>query len=96
MRSRVRRLGSTFWAGPEQLSRRMAKGDVPIQGAVRKEAVRLRLGFVVERFGYAIPLACPSPSNSAFTLDPEIKRKCIWSGPVCRPASLLIDRDGRW
>ena len=42
----------------------------------------------------------------AFALDPEIKRECIWAGPLLRPATLLTDRagttvrirdaDGRW
>ena len=36
----------------------------------------------------------PEPSSSAFALDPEIKRECIWAGPCYRPASLLVDRRG--
>ena len=31
---------------------------------------------------------------SAFSLDPEIKRECIWAGGSYRPASLLVDRAG--
>jgi predicted ATPase len=40
-----------------------------------------------------------------FCLDPEIKRECIWNGPVLRPGALLCDRhnsivrlrdDGTW
>ncbi|ESS72766.1 RecF [Methyloglobulus morosus KoM1] len=31
---------------------------------------------------------------SAFELDPEIKRECIWAGHSYRPASALVDRDG--
>lgn len=87
-------LQSTFWAGPESLSRRMRGGDVPIQGSTRKAPTRLQLGFAGEEFGYAISLGLPTPANSAFTLDPEIKRECIWAGPFCRPASLLVDRKG--
>ena len=45
-------------------------------------------------FGYAIDLGLPTPSSSAFALDPEIKRECIWSGPLLRPATLLVDRRG--
>ena len=45
-------------------------------------------------FGYAIDLGLPSLSMSAFGLDPEIKRECIWSGPFLRPASMLVDRHG--
>lgn len=87
-------LDSTFWAGPETISRRMRKGEVPIEAGVRSSSKRLRLGFSGEDFGYAIALGLPEPSRSAFTLDPQIKKECIWSGPFYRPASLLVDRDG--
>jgi predicted ATPase len=86
-------LNSTFWAGPEKITRRMRKGEVAIQGGPRKGPVRLRLGFSGEEFGYAISLGLPAPSPSAFSLDPEIKRECIWVGPLYRPASLLVDRN---
>ncbi len=86
-------LQSTVWAGPENISRRMETGEVPVQGTTRKEAVRLRLGFTAEDFGYSISLGLPTPSISAFGLDPEIKRECIWAGPFYRPASLLVDRN---
>jgi predicted ATPase len=87
-------LSSTFWAGPEKITRRMRKGEVAIQGGPRKGPVRLRLGFSGEEFGYAISLGLPSPSGSAFSLDPEIKRECIWAGPLYRLAGLLVDRKG--
>lgn len=87
-------LDSTFWAGPETISRRMRKGEVPIEAGVRSSSKRLRLGFSGEDFGYAIALGLPEPSRSAFALDPQIKKECIWSGPFYRPASLLVDREG--
>lgn len=89
-------LKSTFWAGPESISRRMRSGEVAIQGGPRKEVVRLRLGFSAEDFSYAISLGLPPPPSAptAFGLDPEIKRECIWAGPLYRPASLLVDRAG--
>ena len=87
-------LDSTFWAGPETLTRRMRNGEVPIEASVRSSSKRLRLGFAGEDFSYAIALGLPEPSNSVFSLDPQIKKECIWSGPFYRPASLLIDRDG--
>ncbi|MGH8333305.1 MAG: AAA family ATPase [Pseudomonas fluorescens] len=87
-------LDSTFWAGPENISRRMRNGEVPIEASVRHSAKRLRLGFAGEDFSYSIALGLPVPSLSAFSLDPEIKKECIWSGPFYRPASLLVDRDG--
>lgn len=94
-------LDSTFWAGPETLSRRMLSGEVPVQGGPRKEARRLRLGFAGDDFSYAISLGLPESNSgesrdmpSAFALDPEIKRECIWAGGSFRPASLLVDRAG--
>ncbi|MFV9682517.1 AAA family ATPase [Pseudomonas sp. NY15367] len=87
-------LESSFWAGPEKISRRMLGGEVPVQGGPRQNVMRLRLGFAGEDFGYAIALGLPEPSNSAFSLDPEIKRECIWAGASYRPASLLVDRAG--
>lgn len=87
-------LESTFWAGPEKLSDRMKSGEVPVQGGPRQGAARLRLGFAGDDFGYAISLGLPAPSSSAFSLDPEIKKECIWAGNAYRPASLLVDRNG--
>jgi len=87
-------LDSTFWAGPENISRRMRNGEVPVQANVQHGPKRLRLGFSGEDFSYSIALGLPVPSRSAFSLDPEIKKECIWSGPFYRPASLLVDRAG--
>ena len=86
-------LESTLWAGPETISRRMRRGDVPVEGGPRSKPVRLRLGFAGDDFGYAIALGLPQPSSSLFARDPEIKREVLWAGPVARPASLLVDRD---
>jgi len=36
----------------------------------------------------------PSPSDSAFALDPEIKRECIWMGTGFKSGSMLVDRNG--
>ncbi len=87
-------LPSTLWAGPERFSRAMLAGRQPVQGTVRREVVQLRLGFAAADFGYAIDLGLPRDGGSAFALDPEIKRECIWAGPVLRPARLLVDRRG--
>jgi len=87
-------LQSTFWAGPDRLSRDMRAGKVPIQGTQRKEVVRLKLGFSGNDFGYCITMGLPASSKSAFALDPEIKRECIWSGPVLKPERVLVDRSG--
>ncbi|MDQ2855659.1 MAG: AAA family ATPase [Acidobacteriota bacterium] len=85
-------LQSTLWAGPEKLGAAVKRGEHKVEGTVRKDRVNLRLGFAGDNFGYAIDLGLPSPSASAFALDPEIKIECIWAGPVLRPASLLVER----
>jgi predicted ATPase len=87
-------LQSTLWAGPERFSRAMREGEQPVQGTRRHEPVNLRLGFAGDAFGYAIDLGLPVPGPTQFGLDPVIKRECIWSGPVLRPAALLVDRHG--
>ncbi len=87
-------LQSTLWAGPEAISRAMIRGDQPIQGGVRRKPVSLKLGFASDEFSYAIDLGLPAPGNGAFSNDPEIKRECIWSGPLLRPSSVLVDRRG--
>lgn len=87
-------LQSTLWAGPESISRSMRSGEHAVQGTRRTHPVNLRLGFAAEDFGYAIDMGLPTPSASAFSLDPQVKRECIWHGPQLRPSSLLVDRDG--
>jgi predicted ATPase len=88
-------LQSTLWAGPESLSRAVTRGEYPVQGTRRKNPVSLRMGFASDEFGYLIDLGLPKPDNtSAFNLDPEIKRECIWHGPVLRTSSTLVDRNG--
>ena len=100
VRSLVREggLASTLWAGPERFSAAVLRGEAPVQGTVRSEPVNLRLGFAGEGdddFGYAIDIGLPPPvPPSAFSHDPEIKREALWSGPVLRPASQLVDRKG--
>lgn len=99
-------LQSTLWAGPERLSAAVKRGEHKVEGTRRKERVNLRLGFAGDDFGYAIDLGLPTPSSSAFALDPEIKTECIWAGPILRPAALLVERrawvvrtrrsDGEW
>lgn len=95
-------LNSTFWAGPEKLSAAMQRGEVEIQGGPTTKLARLRLGFAGEDisslvWGYSISFGYPPAGNlgpTAFSLDPEIKRECIWSGNSYRPASSLVDRTG--
>jgi len=86
-------LPSTLWAGPETIGRAVRDGTYPVQGVVRAKSVSLRLGFGGDDFSYAIDFGLPVlGSQSLFTLDPEIKRECIWNGPLLRPAAVLCDR----
>ena len=87
-------LGSALWAGPEQIDRRMRRGEIPVQGTARTQPVSLRLGFAAETFGYAIDLGLPVPSQSMFDLEPQIKSECIWAGPFLRSSALLVERRG--
>jgi predicted ATPase len=73
---------SALWAGPEADS---ARPNGPES---------LRLGFSTQELSYCIDLGYPIPCQSAFDRDPQIKRECIWAGPVLRPAAMLIDRRG--
>ena len=87
-------LQSTLWAGPETFSRAVLQGERPVQGALRKNPVSLRLGFASDDFSYAIDLGLPPPPTGAFGHDPEIKRECIWSGQTLRPSAVLVERRG--
>ncbi|MEU4392906.1 AAA family ATPase [Kribbella sp. NPDC023855] len=99
-------LPSTLWAGPENVSKAVRRGEQPIQGTVRTKAVSLRMGFASDDYGYAMDFGLPQPPAGAFALDPEIKREVLWAGPFFRPAALLMDRraggvrirgdDGEW
>ena len=65
-----------------------------MQGTTRSGPVSLQLGFAADDFSYLIDLGIPIRSESAFNLDPEIKRELVWSGEVLRPASMLVRRRG--
>ncbi len=68
---------SVLWAGPK---------------AKIKEPVSLRLGFTSQHFSYCCDLGFPIPSRSAFNLDPEMKRECLWNGVGMDAKSLCADR----
>lgn len=87
-------IASALWAGPREITARMKRGEVPIQGTQRDGPVALRLGFADEDFGYAIDLGLPTPSTSMFAFDPEIKRECLFAGEFLRASNLLVDRRG--
>jgi predicted ATPase len=78
--------------GPESIARSVRRGEQPVQGTRRTKPISLRLGFASDELSYAIELGLPLRTSSAFALDPEIKRECIWTGPVMRPSTMLVDR----
>lgn len=86
-------LQSVLWAGPETLGG--ARRGHAVEGTRRKGPVSLRLGYASDGFGYLIDLGLPVPHGpTAFGRDPQIKREAIFSGPVARPGSLLVQRKG--
>ena len=97
---------SVLWAGPEQFSKAVRKGDFAVQGGPRRKPVNLRFGFAGDDFSYAIDYGLPTPTPTMFGKDPEIKREVIWHGGLWHPSRALVDRrgpvvsardaDGRW
>ncbi|RZA35480.1 MAG: ATP-binding protein [Lysobacteraceae bacterium] len=87
-------LPSVLWAGPEDTSRAMRQGEVPVQGGLRQRPRALRMGFAGDEYGYAIDLGLATGSLSMFSLDPEIKGEAIWSGPFLRSSNVLVERKG--
>jgi predicted ATPase len=88
-------LPSTLWAGPETIARSVRKGEFPVQGTPRQKAVSLKLGFAGNPYSYCIDLGYPPPAQTAFPLDPAIKRECIWHGGVYRRGAVFVDRINR-
>jgi predicted ATPase len=74
-------LRSALWAGEREALRG------------KTLPVSLRLGFADDELSYCIDLGLPTPKSLAFELDPEIKRECIWTGPLLKPSALLVDRN---
>ncbi|WP_299796166.1 AAA family ATPase [uncultured Shewanella sp.] len=88
-------LDSSFWAGPENITRGMLDGTTAIEPTVRQQVKRLKLGFASDEYSYLIELGLPKPdSTTLFGLDPQIKREAIWVGHKYRPASVLLERRG--
>lgn len=83
-------LQSAVWAGPERLSGARRTGVV--EGTVRTRPISLELGYAAEDFGYLVDLGIPLATKSAFGRDPEIKREVVFSGPILRPSSTLVQR----
>ncbi|UUP16413.1 AAA family ATPase [Nitratireductor thuwali] len=86
-------LDSTLWAGPEQFSAAMKRGEQPVQGTVRKNPVSLKLGFADEDYGYAIDLGLLADDmGSAFARDPAIKAEAVWVGESLGRSNAFAER----
>jgi predicted ATPase len=88
-------LPSTLWAGPEEIGRRVRQGEFEVEPTVRRTTISLKLGFGGVPYSYCIDLGYPPPAQTAFPLDPAIKRECIWHGGLYRKAAVLVDRRNR-
>jgi predicted ATPase len=86
-------ISSVLWAGPEQFSRGMKRGEQAVQGTVRKASISLKLGFSSESYGYAIDLGLPIPGG-LFGRDPVIKTETLWTGLVLQRANAFAERLG--
>lgn len=88
-------LPSTLWAGPETISRDMRDGIARVEGTRRRGPVGLRLGFASDETSYSIELGLPVTAGpTMFALDPEIKVEAAWTGPILRPGTLQVQRNG--
>ena len=87
-------LPSTFWAGPATIARSVRQGIHKPEGLASRNSASLKLGFGSDDYGYSIDLGYPGdrPFASLFSVDPHIKRECVWHGPIYRRASALVDR----
>jgi predicted ATPase len=86
-------IASAQWAGPADI-RSQAKRGMAIQGTRKNGPLRVTFGFASEDFAYEIALGLPKPSDSLFSLDPEIKTEAIWQKPPRRRANTWLDREG--
>ncbi|MCW4467040.1 AAA family ATPase [Glutamicibacter sp. MNS18] len=93
-------LASATWAGPEAGSRpRGAEPARAAQGTRRRQAVALKLGFATDGYGYTVDLGMPPPDMdprdpTMFGQDPIIKTESVFFGPVLRPGTLAVKRNG--
>ncbi len=57
-----------------------------------KSPVRLILSIYTDHYNYEIACGLPTPSLSAFGLDPEIKEEHVWVGEKKRPSNTILER----
>jgi predicted ATPase len=76
---------SVLWAGPRRK-------------ATKHEPVRMTIAVRTDHFSYEMNCGLPTPSDSAFSRDPEVKEEYVWFGNIRRPTNTLFERSrsGAW
>lgn len=72
---------SALWSGPR---RRMGHGPEPVTFFVAVQG---------DDYGYEMTCGLPTPSESKFKRDPEVKAELAWLGPLKRSATTILERD---
>lgn len=70
-------LVSALWAGPRLNA---------------KKPVRMTIGFQLDDLSFELSCGFPAPANSFFSYDPNIKEEAVWTGPIRRPSTTLLER----
>jgi predicted ATPase len=67
-------------------------------GSRKKGPVRLLLAAQSDQFNYEVSLGLPTPAETAFNLDPEVKEEFVWHGQPRRKANTYFERttSGAW
>jgi predicted ATPase len=86
-------LNSTFWAGPENISDRMRKGEVEIQGGPKQKAARLRLGFTGDDFGTT---ASRKSGTNCICIGPRNKTRVYLGWEFISPSKFTSRQDGSY
>jgi predicted ATPase len=76
---------SVLWAGPRKK-------------ATKSEPLRMAIAVSTDHFSYAMSCGLPTPANSAFDRDPELKEEFVWFGGKRRAENTMFERSksGTW
>lgn len=76
---------SLLWAGPRKKSS-------------KSEPLRMSVSVVTDCFSYCMTCGLPTPMNSAFNRDPEVKEEHVWFGGARKPSNTTFERGrgGSW
>ena len=72
---------SVLWSGPR---RRLSRQPQRVQFSVQVQT---------EVFGYALACGLPTPRETLFKRDPEVKTETAWLGRATRPSMCFLERD---